>query len=93
MQQGFWHEFRTCFRGPSPWIAWLAMAYLVFLIPALVWLVVGLFRAESTRDQLLFATGVIVAVVLIGFLKIWFWMRMNRLGVETRLSRLEERQH
>lgn len=91
MQQGFWTEFRACFHGSGSWTAWLVMVYLIALTPALFWLAIRLFRAESTREQILFATGVIVVVVWIGFLKLWFWMRSNRLVLEAQLNRLAER--
>ncbi len=88
MQRGFWHDYRACFRGPYGWTSWLVTIYIVVLLPVLVWLVTRALEVETTREQILYSAGVILAVMWIAFLKLWFWMRINNLELQRRIEEI-----
>ncbi len=85
MKQGFWQDYRACFRGAYGWTSWLVTIYIVILVPVLVWLIVRALEVETTREQILYSAGVILAVMWIAFLKLWFWMRLNNIELERRV--------
>ena len=87
-KQGFWADYRACFRGAYGWTSWLVTAYIIILVPVLVWLIVRALEVETTREQILYSAGVILAVMWIAFLKLWFWMRLNSIELERRIQEL-----
>jgi len=90
-KQGFWHDYRACFRGSYGWTGWLVTAYIVALVPVLAWLITRALKVETTREQILYSAGVILAVMWIAFLKMWFWMRMHNIALVRRIEEIIEK--
>ena len=85
--------FRSRMRG------WIIMIWIVVLALAVasVFCVYSFFTAEDTRDHILFAIGALLASQMIGHIKLWYYMEMNKnthtreiKRVELQLARMRE---
>jgi hypothetical protein len=77
------------FRGRNRWLnVWGAVWMLVFLGVG-VFAGVQFFQAETTRDQLLWATTTMLCTVITAMIKVWYWMEMQRNALTREVKRLE----
>jgi hypothetical protein len=67
--------------------AFVGLAFLILQVMCAVWF----FGAETTKDQIMFATIFMFCGITLMMLKIWFWMVMNRNAVTREIKRLELR--
>lgn len=56
-----------------------------------VWWAVAFFRAEATRDQIMYAAGFVVLMTWLGLLKVFAWQMIHRNSIKRELKRLELR--
>ena len=91
MATGLWSEIGRAFRGPLGWVGRLSFAYILLFFGVMIWLACELFAAETTRDQILLALGVLIAFLISALCKLYFYMLMNRNALEDRLERLEQK--
>lgn len=77
------------FRGKRRWLNRLgAMGMLIFL--ALGGAVcVAFFRADSTRDHVMWASACILCTAAVAMMKIWYWMEMQRVAMMREIKRVE----
>ena len=47
------------------------------------------FRAEATRDLLMWAAASIICLSGVSMMKVWFWMELNKNAVTREIKRLE----
>ena len=88
MKTGFWADYQACFRGPYGWTMFYVTAWGMVVAVAMVWLTVGLFEAETTRDQILYATGCLAGMMFVTMIKLYTWMQMMRVATERRMMEL-----
>lgn len=91
MKEGYFADVARCFRGPMAWTSWVVMLYAVIATALVVHLAIGLYDAVTTRDQILYATGLILAALVLMISKVWFFTQMNRRWLEARLNELDKR--
>lgn len=78
-------SFRSRMRH---WVALIwAASFVVFGMA--VFAAVSFFRAETTRDWILYATIFAWAMFAVGMLKMWYWMELNRNTHTREIKRLE----
>ena len=87
--ESVFHQAIGVMRGRRAWINWVAgfMTFLIFGVS--VWSAVMFFGAESTRDQIMWATIFVVTQLGVALLKMWFWMQMNKNALKREVKRLE----
>ncbi|MCA9311313.1 MAG: hypothetical protein KDA21_08920 [Phycisphaerales bacterium] len=79
----------SVFRGTSWWVsAMVIFAQLAFLGVSVL-CAVRFFSATETADLVLYATVFLFAMHVVGMLKFWFWMQMDRNVVLREVKRLE----
>ncbi len=79
----------SVFRGQSKlFIAIMIIPGLVGMVLAVV-TVVRFFDAETTRDQIMYATLFMFCCTFIMAMKVYFWMTMNRNATTREIKRLE----
>lgn len=96
--EGLIRQMTATFRGRMRmWVALTWMATLFWVVVA-AWAAVAFFRAQGTRDWIMYACIFLFAGMAIAMLKMWNWMEMNRnthtreiKRVEMQLARLAER--
>ncbi|WP_421789444.1 DUF6768 family protein [Hyphobacterium sp.] len=88
-EPGLFQQMGNAFQGKLKF--WTAYAFVMsFIIFGLaIYCFVQLLGAESTRELILWATGVWCALLSVGLTKIWFWMRMNHLAMLREVKRIE----
>lgn len=88
-EPGLIQQMSNAFQGKLKF--WTAYAFVMsfVLFGVAVFCVWNLFQAESTRDLVLWATGVWCTMLSVGLIKVWFWMRMNHLAVLREIKRVE----
>ncbi len=88
MKAGFWTDYRDSFRSPYGWIMWYVTFWGLVVTAVLVWLAIGLFEAETTHDQILYATGCVAAMLVVTMIKVVSWMMILRVAFERRMEEL-----
>lgn len=54
-----------------------------------IWCLVRFFDATETQDMIGWAMGVIVGVFMISFMKVWFWLEMQRIAITREVKKVE----
>ena len=87
--EGLWRQVAATFR--SRMRAWIILIWIVALLltAGCVWMAVLFSQAQATRDQILYAACLVLGVSMIGHIKLWYYMEMNK-NVHTReIKRVE----
>jgi hypothetical protein len=79
----------TAMRQGPRWTTIHVMFTSVALTIAAIWFAVRFFNASETREMIAWATGFIVAMLMVAALKMWFWMQMEKYVLLRELKRLE----
>ena len=77
------------FRGKRRWLNMLGAIWMVIFLVLGVSSAVAFFRAESTRDLVMWASACILCAMAVAILKIWYWMEMQRMIVMREIKRVE----
>ena len=77
------------FRGMQKWMTFLAIFWGLVFMAASVFGIIQLFKAHETREQILWALGVVFCFSAVSLMKIWFWMQMNRNSILREIKRVE----
>lgn len=89
--RGLFSQVGDVLTGPLGGWAKLIFVVTFFLAVATVYAIWNMFQAETTRETILWATGVLIGFVATGFTKDWFFSRMNMLAILREIKRLEVR--
>jgi len=76
-------------RGRHRFLVWTSMIYSIIWAGLAVWFAVRFFQAQEVRAMIGWATGFIVALLIIAIVKVWFWMQMDKNTVLREVKRLE----
>ncbi len=88
-QPTVFRQVAEVFRGQSRWINCFLIIQ-VFLFTGLFGgSIIRFLAATEVRDQIMWAALGVLAVVVIGLLKTWFWMEMNRITIMREIKRIE----
>lgn len=77
------------FRGKQRWMGFLFMFWTTVFLVLTVLSAIRFFRAEETREMLIWATASVLFILGISMMKIWFWMEMNKNSITREIKRLE----
>lgn len=90
-EPGVYEMLAESFRGRNRWLSILAFGYTLGFIALTVWCAVNFFRTDpdSTKSLIGWATGFTLSFLCVGFLKIWFWLDMQRHATAREIKRLE----
>ena len=91
MKEGYFADVGRCFRGPAAWASWVVLVYGFVAAGLIVYLAIGLYDADTTRNQILYATGLILTGILLMVTKLYFLLQMNRRWLADRLDEMEKR--
>ena len=82
-------EVITVFRGRHRWMhAIIVVVTLIFVVLA-VWASLQFYHAEVVREQLLWGGLALVALLMISFMKVWFWLEMHTNRILREVKRVE----
>ncbi len=77
------------FRGRQRWLVFLMMFWTIVFLVLGVLSVIRFFRAEETRDMLMWAAASAFLVSGVSMMKVWFWMELNKNAITREITRLE----
>jgi len=77
------------FRGKRRWLNILGAIWMLIFVILGISSVVAFFRADATRDQVMWASACILCTSAVALLKTWYWMEMQRIVVMREIKRVE----
>lgn len=89
--RGLFARIREALGGPMAGWARLVAAFAFVMGFLFVFAVWQLLHADTTRDLILWATATLAALIAQGFIKEWFFARMNTFWVLGAIKQLEAR--
>lgn len=88
-EQGVWGQVFGVFDGKMRWLAILATVITFALFLAAVYCGWKFFSVGEAVDAARWGAGAVMLMVMIGFLKLWFWLRMESNRILREVKRLE----
>ena len=77
------------FRNASRWLVIFAIFWGMVFMAAGIHALLELLAAENVRDQILWATALILSVLGVAFMKVWYWMELNKNAITREIKRVE----
>lgn len=84
-----WEMIFETFRGRTRWLKVLMMFWMVVFMAAAVWCVIRFLRAEDVRAMLGWGLVGLFAVQGVAFMKVFWWMEMQRNAIVREVKRVE----
>lgn len=79
----------STFRSRN-WLMTIPIVIVSIVVLALsIWCLVRFFNATEIQDMIGWAMGVIVGVFMVSFMKIWFWLEMQRIAITREVKKVE----
>jgi len=82
-------EVITVFRGRHRWMHTIIVVVSLAFLALAVWASVQFYNAEVVREQLRWGGLALVALLMISFMKVWFWLEMQTNRVLREVKRVE----
>ena len=77
------------FRGRTRWLNGILIVYSLLFSTLFGVSIFRFLAATEVREQIMWASLGILAMVIIGLLKMWYWMELNRVTIMREIKRLE----
>ena len=72
------------------WIMTIPIVLVSIVVMVLsIWCLVRFFDATEVQHMIGWAMGVIAGTFMIGFMKVWFWMEMQRIAITREVKKVE----
>ena len=88
-EQNVFAQWFSVYDGKMRWIAVFATVITFVLFFAAVYCGWRFFAADAALDAARWGAGAIMLMVMVGFLKLWFWLRMESNRVLREVKRVE----
>ena len=88
-EQGLFEQALGVMRGKHRFLTVFANVVMALFFAMMVYCVVRFFDAQDTQTQIAWSVGFLASNMVIGMLKLWFWMQMDKNTVVREVKRLE----
>ncbi len=88
-EQSFLEMAAGSFAGRNRWLTVLIMVAGVMFFGLTLYTSIRFFEAESTRAMIAWSVGCIICLFAVSFLKMWWWMELNKNTLMREIKRLE----
>ena len=88
-EPGIHEQLLETFRGKMWFLNLMTLLFGIVFMIITVMVAIRFFRAEEVREQIAYATGFVVCMLIILGMKIWYWMVLNRNMVTREVKRVE----
>ena len=88
-EQSVLESLMSNFQGKMKWIAMYSFFMILVIFALSIYCLVEFLKAEEIREMLLWGAGMIVGLVMVGMLKMWHWMQMDKNALLREIKRLE----
>lgn len=90
-EQNLFEMAMGTFRGKNRWWTMYGMVLILALTAVGVYSLLQFMATTDSREIVIYGALLAFSIMAIGFIKIWFWMAMNRNAVIREILRLELR--
>ena len=77
------------FRGTQKWLTFLSIFWGLVFMAGSVFSIIQVFKAQETREIILWGLGFVFCFSAVAMMKVWFWMQMNRNSILREIKRVE----
>jgi len=88
-EPGVFEMLLDTFRGKRRWLNMLGVVVTLTFLALGIASAVAFFRADATRDLVLWASACILCLSAVAMLKVWYWMELQRIVVMREIKRVE----
>ena len=88
-EQSLFESLMSNFQGKMKWIAMYSFFMILVIFALSIYCLVQFLEAEEIREMLLWGAGMMVGLVMVGMLKMWHWMQMDKNALVREIKRLE----
>jgi hypothetical protein len=82
-------ELITVFRGRHRWMYAVVVMISVGLFAIGLWASFRFYQADVVREQLLWGALALLTLLMISFMKVWFWLEMHTNRILREVKRVE----
>jgi hypothetical protein len=82
-------EVITVFRGQYRWMNGIVVAVSLLFLAVGVWAGFRFYHAEVATEQLRWGGLTLLALLMISFMKVWFWLEMHTNRILREVKRVE----
>jgi len=82
-------EVIVTFRGRHRWISALVFVWSLVLFAGFVWAAIRFYNAETVTMQLRWGGMALLLILMVSFIKVWFWLELHSNRVLRELKRVE----
>lgn len=84
-----WEMVFETFKGRNRWMNMLIGFWMLVFFAAAVWCIVRFFTAEESREMMAWGFGGLFFITGSAFLKVWWWMEMQKNAIIREIKRVE----
>jgi ABC-type sugar transport system permease subunit len=88
-EPGVFEMLLETFRGRHRWLNMVGAACTLVFLAIGLGSAVAFFRADETRDLVMWAAICVMCVSAVAMLKVWYWLELQRLVVTREIKRVE----
>lgn len=88
-EQNFIVQYGQMFKGKQGFFTVMTTLMIFVFLGVTIYCFMQFMDSSETKDQILYATIIIMSVFSIGMLKLWNWMQMDKNTVIREMKRLE----
>lgn len=88
-EQGLFGQWFSVYNGKLRWIAVYATVVIFALFGGAVYCGWHFLSADAPLEATRWGAGAVILMVMVGFLKMWFWMRMETNRILREVKRVE----
>ncbi|MEZ4811444.1 MAG: DUF6768 family protein [Allomuricauda sp.] len=88
-EQNVFEKFEGVFKGKMGWLAIMMNIWILVFFVLLVYCIIQFFSVEDTNGLIQWGAGAFVCLMLVGMLKLYMWMQMDKNDILRELKRLE----
>jgi len=79
----------STFRSRN-WLVTGSIVVVSFIVMGLsIWCIVRFFDSQETKDLLTYGFGFLLGMFMISFMKVWFWLEMQRIAITREVKKVE----
>ena len=79
----------STFQSRNSYITIMMMLVSLVFFGVSIWCAIRFFGAQDTKELLTWWFGFIIAIFAVSFMKIWFWLEMQRIAITREVKKVE----
>lgn len=88
-EQNVFEKFGGVFKGKMGWLAIIMNVWILVFFGLLIYCSIQFFNVETTDELIKWGAGVFVSAMVMGMLKLYIWLQMDKNDILRELKRLE----